>query len=394
MRKFFHVTAIAMMLIVLSMQFAFAGDEEKTVKVIGEGVIFNNDEALAEEKAVESALRTAVEQVVGVYVKSDTMVQNYITIDDRILSQSKGYVKTYKKLSSKKEDGVIIVEVEATVLAAKLKGSLDELQAALAKQDYPRLMLFISEQNVGETSFSDWWGNTTSVISMGQVENSMIELLSPKGFTFVDPQVLAGKVQIKDAYKVAAGGISNQGAREIANLTNAEIIVVGTAVATDAGTIMGTKMHSGQADITVKVINTDNGEILFTASAHGTDQHVVPSTAGKGALVSATKKIAEQITVKITEKWLQSTSTISLHVAGISSYQMLDDFKKVLAHQLGGIKGVQVRTMEKDKAQIDVFSNSKTEILAKELTAKSFAGFVVRVDGASANKLTLTLIKK
>lgn len=388
------LTIFSFVLLFTFLQTAYANETEKTVKVVGEGVIFNNDEALAEEKAVESALRTAVEQVVGVFVKSDTLVQNYVTIDDRILSQSKGYVKTYRKLSSKKEDGVIIVEVEATVLAAKLKGSLDELQAALAKKDYPRLMLFISEQNVGDTSFSSWWGNTTSVISMGQVENSLIELLAPKGFKFVDPQVLAGKVQMKDAYQVVSGGISTQGAREIANLTNAEVIVVGTAVATDAGTIMGTKMHSGQADITLKVINSDNGEILFTATAHGTDQHVVAQTAGKGALINATKKIADQITKKITEKWLQSTSTISIDVAGLTSYQMLDDFKKVLAHQVGGIKGVQVRNMEKDKASLDIFSSSKTEILAKELTAKSFEGFVIRVDGVSLNKLKLTLIKK
>ena len=60
----------------------------------GRGAIINNDLAKAEDDAVASALRNAVEQVIGTMVQSDVLVQNYQTIEDRIYSQSRGLERT------------------------------------------------------------------------------------------------------------------------------------------------------------------------------------------------------------------------------------------------------------------------------------------------------------
>ena len=43
--------------------------------------------------------------------------------------------------------------------------------------------------------------------------------------------------------------------------------LIGKAVATDVGPIMGTQMHSVRANISLRALNMDNGEILATRAA-------------------------------------------------------------------------------------------------------------------------------
>ncbi len=394
MKKILFSVLVLALALVYSLGTAAAADEKKVV-VKGEAAIFQNDKSTAKEKAIEQALRNAVEQVVGTYVKSSTLVENYITVEDKIFSQSKGFVKSWRELSAKEVDGVMEVEVEATVAAAKLKGSLDEIEWALAKKDYPRLMVLIAEQNIGESGYSYWWGNTTGSISMSQVENTLIDQLSPKGFIFVDPQVLAGKIQMKDAYKVTSAGISNQAAVEIANLTNAQVVLVGTAIATNAGPVMqGSKLQSGQCDITVRAINTDNGEILMTASVHAAEAHISPPTAGNKALIKGGKKLSEQIVKKLVDRWLNSTAIVTLEVVGLTGYPMLDELQSALQNEVRGVKGVSLRKMMKDSAQIDLYYSGKVALLASELTQKTFKGIKVQVENMTANQLKLRVSKR
>jgi hypothetical protein len=394
MRKTFGIL-LTLLFCLVALSATAQEDDAKLVTVTGEGVIFNNDQATAEAKAIENGLRAAVEQVVGVYISADTLVQNYVTVSDRILSQSTGYVKSYTKKDSKVVDGVVVVTLEVAVSRAKLKGDLDELKAALARKNFPRMMLLIGEQNVGQSGYSQWWGNTAAVISMGVVENTLIDVLGDVGFSFVDPDVLKGKITQTDAYKVESGnGLSTQAAREIANLTDAQVVITGTAVAVDAGKVMGTDMHSGQADITVRAINTDNGEILFSASAKATVANVNPVRAGQLALEKASKDLSQTIIAKITKKWLEMRQTVTIKAAGIASYQMLDDFSKALSHQIAGVQGVMVRRMDKSDAMLDVIITGSLDLLARDLAQKSFTGFLVRVDGVTANQLSVTLIKQ
>lgn len=383
-------------LLVFAGGYAGAQDEDaRSVTVTGEGVIFNNDQVTAKAKAVENALRAAVEQVAGVFISADTLVQNYVTVNDRILSQSRGYVKSYAEKDSRVEGGVVSVTLEVLVSRAKLKGDLDELQAALSRRNYPRIMLLIGEQNVGQSGFSQWWDGAAAVISLGVVENTLIDVMGEAGVTFVDPDVLRGKLTQNEAYRVEAGkGLSAGAAREIANLTDAQVVITGTAVAVDAGQVMGTTMHSGQADISVRAINTDNGEILFSTSAKATIANVNPMRAGQLALEKAARDLSASVMERLAKRWLEMRQTVTIHVSGLSGYGMLDDFQKVLSHQIGGIQGVMLRRMDTQKAMLDIVTTGSVDLLAKELAQKSFEGFLVRVDGVSANQLHLTLIPR
>ena len=371
------------------------GEETQTVQVTGQGIIFGKDKVTARDKAIEDAQRRAVEQVVGTMVSASTMVQNFQVIEDKILTKSKGYVKGYKVLSEKAEDGVMIVQIEASVLLGGVKGDLDAISNLLAQKEYPRVMVLIAEQNIGQAGFSYWWGSTAGSADIGVVENTIIDEWGQKGFRFIDHNVLAGKLTKKDAFKVtSANGLSNNQVEQIANLTDAQLVITGTAVARDVGTVMNTQMHSAQANLSVRIINTDNGEILATSTEHSAAAHIDPLTAGTKALQKVTQKMGEKLLEKVLDKWASSTSVITLDVKGITSYKMLNRFKETLIDELRGVKGVYERRYADGKAEVDVNLQGKISHFATELENKDFEYFTFKVNSKSANKLSITAVAK
>ncbi len=375
---------------------AHAEDQVQTIQVVGQGIIFNGDKATARDKAIEDAQRKAVEQVVGTFVSASTLVQNFQVIDDQILTKSKGFVKSYKVLDEKVDGNVYIVRIEAQVLLSDVKNSIDAIQNMLAMKEYPRVMLLIAEQNIGQSGFSYWWGATSGSTDLGVVENTIINEWGSKGFRFVDHRVLAGKIKKRKAYQVtSAQGLSTQQAEEIANLSDAQIVLTGTAIAKDVGTIMGTQMHSGQANISVRVINTDNGEILATATVHAAAAHIDPVTAGTKALQKAAKKLCDELLEKVLNKWATSANMIKLEVEGIKDYKTLNTFKSTMLNEVRGVKGIYERNYKSGAvAEFDLRYQGKISNLATELEAKDFEAFKVKVLKNSANTIRIKLIPK
>ena len=82
---------------------------ENAQDVVAEGV------GLDAKKALNDAFRSAVRQVVGAVVDAKTVIKHDEVIEDKILTYSDGFVKTYEKLSEKKRDGLIRVKIQATV---------------------------------------------------------------------------------------------------------------------------------------------------------------------------------------------------------------------------------------------------------------------------------------
>jgi hypothetical protein len=102
-------------------------DAEKRQTVVVTGI------GITPDKARQNAVRSAVEQVVGAYVKSDTIVQNSTLINDEILSYSGGFVEQTKVLSTKSEDGLYTVQIEAKVVSARIVRKLEALNIATRK---------------------------------------------------------------------------------------------------------------------------------------------------------------------------------------------------------------------------------------------------------------------
>lgn len=115
-------------LFISSMSIVYSQETKKIEKVIATGV------GIDFEKANRNAVRNAIEQVIGIYVASDTMVKNSQLINDNILVSSGGYVKESKVISQKRNnDGLFTVQIEALVVGTQLKRKLESLNIGIKK---------------------------------------------------------------------------------------------------------------------------------------------------------------------------------------------------------------------------------------------------------------------
>lgn len=94
--------------------------------------------AESEEKATQSALRSAIEQAFGTFISSNTEILNDEMIKDEIISVSNGNIQNYKIISSVQvTNKSVAVTVKATVSISKLtsfvesKGGSVELKGGL-----------------------------------------------------------------------------------------------------------------------------------------------------------------------------------------------------------------------------------------------------------------------
>lgn len=106
-----------------------AEESERIEKVVSVGAGETADAARLD------AIRNAVEQVIGTYVSSDTMVQNNALIKDEILSFSGGYVRDLRVVATERGEGLFRTKIEASVVSTKLKRKIQALNIATKTVD-------------------------------------------------------------------------------------------------------------------------------------------------------------------------------------------------------------------------------------------------------------------
>lgn len=86
-----------------------------TVTARGEAAIVNGDLPAAREEALVDAQRNALEQVLGVHIRSQSAVQDFALADDAVLTMIEGYVRSSKILSETRQDSFLTLEVQCEV---------------------------------------------------------------------------------------------------------------------------------------------------------------------------------------------------------------------------------------------------------------------------------------
>jgi len=123
MRTLISASLVSFIFVFISPLAVFSQNKTKTQDVIVEGT------GDSSANAIKDAFRNAVRQVVGALVDAETLVKNDELVEDKILTYSNGFIKTYTEIpGSQKTQGVIHrVKIKATVetggVIAKLKAS-------------------------------------------------------------------------------------------------------------------------------------------------------------------------------------------------------------------------------------------------------------------------------
>ncbi len=384
-----HLVLLVAVLLILVIG-AFA--QSKEIKAKGYGTIHGNDKAAARDKAIEDAQRKAVEQAMGTMISSESVTKNFQLISDRILSLSSGYIEKYRVISEKEVDGEVEVEIAAIVGMSKLNDSVQAIKNLIRRMDRPKIMVLIAEQSIREEgqqlSEKSRGEVVLSSTSLGVVENVLIEFFRAKGFDFVDRQALAGQIEIADPLTLVN---DKERIKKIANLTDAQVVIFGQAQARTTGEVQG--IYSGQANISLRALKTDTGEIIAATNAHAAVPFVDPSTANTKALSEAAKKISQKLMDQILSQWQSESSglrSICLVIKGVK-YADVKKLRSWLTKYVRGVKSVHQRYVKEGMAELDLDIQGSAQNLADELSEKKFQKKTIEVLDLLPNKVSIEL---
>lgn len=356
----------------LFLLFVTAVFAQDTRQVTAEGVAsLGTDPAAARDKAIEDALRRAVEQAVGTMVESDTAVQNYQLLSDKIYSHSSGYVKNYSVVSENKDGGLLRVKITADVATGDLSNDLGGIGLLQRRMKYPRVMVSIVEDNV--LNSNSWWNMYT--VSNNQAEATVRERLKAKGFNIVDPTMMKKNLNSQEARKAWEGDYETAG--KFGKRLGAEIVIVGKAASTRAANnIAGSDLLSVSSTINVSAVKAGTGEIIAQATGEGTAAHINEVAALQQSLQKASDQVSEQLIAGILDTWQKESSgsrALGMDINDISSAEL--DKLKASLEKMRGVVEVIVRNFSNGSAELNIQAKTDGQELAQSIGKTAFSGF-------------------
>jgi len=384
------LTRVITLVFMLASAHLAAAQETRTVTAEGVAVIQQNAVDIARDAAIEDAQKRAVEQAIGIMISSQTQVENYQLISDKILSQTKGYITRYNVVSDKREGTLQRITLTAEVSLGKLSDDLSAIGILMSQMHKPRTMIMVSEQNIGSEVNAWWVGGETDV---SVVENSFMDKFTEKGFTFIDRETAAREIKVTAAYRVR--DLTTGQAKTLAQQADAEVVIIGKAVAKLYGEVGG-GMKSAQADLSARAVRTDTGQVIATSTQHAAAVHISDISAGTEALRKVANLAADDMITKILAMYSKEsggTRSVVITITGLTKPQFVK-FKDVLMNQVRGIKEVHERSFVNTTAKIEVDSKISAQALSDILVLKDFGTFSVDVVKSSANTLDLQVAPK
>ncbi|MCB0218763.1 MAG: hypothetical protein KDH09_03635 [Chrysiogenetes bacterium] len=396
------VALLVLFTLLLSLPVAGAHAQDDSLRVRAEGfdAIIGNNEMHARDKALDQALRAAVEQAAGVVVDSETLVENFQMVSDRIYSKSRAFVQSYKIISEGAQgDGTYKVVVDAVVAKSFLEAQLKDLvQTGLQQSNKPRTLFMIAEQQIGQEVWTAWWTGAGAQVSataqsfdLNTTENTFLQEFTDNNFPVVDLAAASGNIKVSNAY--GATDLTDRQVQELGNQMAAEMVVYGKAYVRQGNRILNSPMFSIPANISIKVVKTDTGRVVTSASESCTHVHSIPEVGGPEALRKCVKKVAAEIMPKMIEKVVQNHS-VELNIS-YGTYKHLAQFKQALKRELRGIEAIHQRKTAKGSTTLELDMKTGTaQTLADELALRDFPDFLIEIQEVTQNTISIVLVKQ
>lgn len=341
---------------------SFTAYAQDRVRAMGMSTIYGNAIDVARDKAVDNALRNAVEEKVGVMVTSVSEVENFELKMDQILSESKGFISAYTVQSEGRQGNTYKVTIEADVETGRLKDRMAAIQLVMARKSKPRLMLILNGQDKHHAL----------------AEATMTQFFLTQGFKLVD-----ASANMKTPAHFAALNNDNRAVTSMAHQYGAEIVILAHVEDTARSFKMGDiEVKSHDVTVTGKVLNGDTGEIIATANRTEKGDF-------KTAVEESSAKTARQIRDAVLERWsseLTNTTTIKLLISGLA-HKDLSLFKERLREQVKGFKQIYQRSYARGKADFDLELKGNAQGLAEDLAAIRMNGKQIRILESTPNRI-------
>ncbi len=366
-----------------------------TGRAEGVAAIFDNDRALARDRAINDARNKLVEKMLGSTVSGESVMKDYELVKMLVQSKSYGLIKKEKIISEKSDNDLYRVEIEGTVEPAVVE---DAIEDALNRYGKPKFMVLISETFEGKM-------NTPGFT---ETEMQMQERMGSAGFQFVDMQIVQD--MMKRQYGRMAKAMNGQVTEDVQNMllndVGAEVLIIGTAQTQDQSNVLrsySTNMKSKSAIVRLKAIDVYSGRILATTSKDAPGVHIQSDTASKKAIENVVKRILggkDESTGaskpgpfmdEIIKQFVKAAThrQINLYITGLD-YNGMKKFREEVENRIRGVQQVLEKGRVGKAARVEVYFAGTTAEFVDELKAKSGKlGFDFEIPDTFPNRVTI-----
>lgn len=333
------------------------------------------------DSAVRDAMRNAVENVVGTFIDSRTLVDKSVVALDEVYAKSQGFVKNINIINEMNVGSDYIVKARIDVDTNPNAQLMSKLNMIMLLND-PRIAVVVVEKttdvNMGETRLS------TDDVTEGAMNEKLLDL----GFThIVDPQVVA-KLKVSSIISGFFNGENNF--IDEGDNYGIDYLILGKSntaaskimLPNKEGSPVETLLTTGRADLSVRVIKFDTGVIVNTYNVEGQAVDNSDVFATRKALKVAAVKACENIENAFKKLAAQPFTGMKFIVTA-SDEAIIDDLVKGL-RKTKGVQNVIVRDKNGEKTILEVESAQKPHVLIKALRDKTDLGiFIEKISNSS-----------
>lgn len=322
------------------------------------------------DSALRDAKRNAVEQVVGTYINSETLVSQASVVSDEIYAKSVGFITDVRVIDEGKRNGSYYVHAKIDVNTNQNSELMNRIEMIKALGD-PRIGVVVfknatvSEYGSAEKSYDD--------ITEESVNSKLF-----MGFSHIMDANIVAKLRNSSLLSSLYNGDTNLLGEtgsigvDVLVLAQSKVDTAKINLTQQDGTTVDTQLVRGTADITGKVIMLATGNIQGTFSVRGQGIDISESTANNKALKNASANAAAEVGKILRKKAAKAFDGLQI-IASVNDNEKLAELVSDLKN-LKGVQGVYMREYQNGKAVIDIESNQQLHILLRMLKEKSRLG--------------------
>ena len=323
------------------------------------------------DSAIRDASRLAVEQVVGTYLDSRTLMENLVIRLDEVYKKSRGFVKKITVLEEGRVDASTYrVQARIDVDTNPNAELMDELTMLMRLNDPRIAVVVLNSTSNGHPSHNE------------NAESALNSKLLEMGFNHVvDADHVIKLYDAKFLNNIYEGrtGLSNVGTDDAC-----EFLVLGKVAANVAnvavpdyrtGQMMEAPLANALTKLNVKILKYDTGDLIGTFVSDGSGIGINTGRAMDSGLTKAAEDAASRIE-KIFKQFSAKVGTgiaITIYASDSARLeQLIQDLRS-----LGEVDNVYIRSQDRGKAVLEVDTAQKPHVISSSLRVRSKQNVVV-----------------
>ncbi|MGD8274006.1 MAG: hypothetical protein PVJ35_07190, partial [Desulfobacterales bacterium] len=188
--------------------------------------------------------------------------------------------------------------------------------------------------------------------------------------------------------------LTDEAAINIGTRLQADVIIMGTSVASPTASIMGDDLKSFKAILNARVLRTQSGEELANISRISVTANIDEDIGGREALTMVATLAGDDLAVQLDAAWrrlAERPSQLEVFVEGTGNLANFVKFRRALTG-ISGVEGIRVKEIKPNETTLIIDYKGKAEELAEALMRQNFENFGINIYEISNQNLKIALV--